>query len=370
MGRFAGVAILGLMIVIAGLLPTPALAQTRYVCRGGATVFVDYGGQHAELTFLGVRYFLPQVPLAEGSRYSDGRFTWTVTRAQEGTLTHDGAVIASECRTGFFSQPGVPTLPGGQTVYTCASGGAVTATYSGSTALVTFRGRTHRLEQVPLFEGSRYTDGRFTWTVSRAQEGTLTRDGAVIASECRTGFASLPGGPTIPGGPTLPGGFAQTIYTCAGGGSVVASYGPSTAIVTFQGNTYRLVQVPLAAGSRYTDGRLTWTVAGDVGTLTRDGGVLVHDCRAGVASQPGSATYTCAAGGPVIATYSGSTAIVTFQGNTYRLVQVPLGEGTRYTDGRFTWTVNRGDEGTLTYFGTVVANGCRNATFQPREPER
>lgn len=130
--------------------------------------------------------------------------------------------------------------------------------------------------------------------------------------------------------------------------------------------------MPLAAGSRYTDGRLTWTVTGDqVGTLTtNDGGLLLRDCRAGVASQPGGNTYACASGGPIIATYSGATAQVTFQGNTYRLVQVPLAEGTRYTDGRFTWTVNRADEGTLTYLGAVVAQGCRRDAFQPREPER
>lgn len=370
MGRVAGVGVLVLLMVVAGLLPAPALAQVRYTCRGGATVLVDYGGQHAELTFLGVRYFLPQVPLAEGSRYSDGRFTWTVTRTQEGTLTHDGAIIASECRTGFFPPPGGVTLPGGppQATYTCADGGTVSATYSGSTALVTFRGRTHRLEQVPLAEGSRYTDGRFTWTVNRANEGTLTRDGAVVARDCRAGFVSQPGGGvTLP----APGGFTQTVYTCAGGGTVTAAYSGQTAIVTFQGNTYRMVQVPLFGGSRYTDGRLIWTVAGDTAMLTTsDGAVLFRECRASAASQSGATTYTCAAGGPVIATYSGSTALVTLQGNTYRLIQVPLAEGTRYTDGRFTWTVNRGDEGTLTYLGAVVAQGCRNTTFQPREPER
>ncbi|MGH7430073.1 MAG: MliC family protein, partial [Candidatus Methylomirabilaceae bacterium] len=105
MGRIAGIGVLGLMMVIAGLLPTPALAQVRYNCSGGLPIFVDYGGQHAELTFLGIRYFLRQVPLAEGSRYSDGRFTWTVTRNQEGTLTHDGAIVAQGCRTTAFSQP-------------------------------------------------------------------------------------------------------------------------------------------------------------------------------------------------------------------------------------------------------------------------
>lgn len=200
-GRVAGVGVLGLMIVIAGLLPSPALAQVRYICRSGPPIVVDYGGRHAELRFQGVQYFLPQVPMAEGSRYSDGRFTWTVTREQVGTLTHDGNILAHECRTGFFPQPGGVTLPGGlpQATYTCADGRSVSATYSGSTALVTFRGNTHRLEQVPLVEGSRYTDGRFTWTVSRANEGTLTRNGAVVAQGCRTGFVSQPGG-----GVTLP----------------------------------------------------------------------------------------------------------------------------------------------------------------------
>ena len=90
--------VLGLMIVIAALHPNPALAQVRYQCRGGATILVNYGGRHAELTFLGITYMLPQVPLAEGSRYSDGRFTWTVSRAEEGTLTRFGAVLARDCR--------------------------------------------------------------------------------------------------------------------------------------------------------------------------------------------------------------------------------------------------------------------------------
>lgn len=173
-----GVLGMSMMLVVAGLLSIPALAQVRYVCSGGAPIVVDYGGQHAELTFLGIKYFLRQVPLAEGSRYTDGRFTWTVTRDQVGTLTHDGNVIARECRTSASPQPGATT-------YTCATGGTVTATYSGSTAIVTFQGNTYRLVQVPLAEGSRYTDGQFTWTVGRDGTGTLTRFGAVVARECR-----------------------------------------------------------------------------------------------------------------------------------------------------------------------------------------
>ncbi len=178
MGRIV-VGVLGLMLGVAALHPTPVLAQGRYNCRDGATVVVLYPGtRHALLTFQGITYLLQQVPLFEGSRYSDGRFTWTVTRDREGTLTQDGAVIARECRTG--APP-----PSAGTTYTCAGGVTVVASYGGSTATVTFQGATHRLRQVPLFEGSRYSDGRFTWTVSRDEEGTLTRSGAVVAHDCR-----------------------------------------------------------------------------------------------------------------------------------------------------------------------------------------
>lgn len=272
-GRVAFAGVLGLMMLIVALRPTPALAQVRYQCRDGVTVLVNYGGQHAELTFLGIRYFLPQVPLGEGSRYSDGRFTWTLSRGQEGTLTHDGAVIARDCRTGSSI---VQPQPGGAT-YVCAGGGTVTATYGGATALVTFQGTSYRLLQVPLAEGSRYTNGRLTWTLTRGQEGTLTQDGAVIARDCRT---------------------------------------------------------------------------------------------SGLVSQSGATTYTCASGGTVVAAYSGSIVTLTFDGSTHRLVQIPLADGSRYTDGRLTWTVTRGNEGTLTRFGSVLARDCRTDTFQPREPER
>ncbi len=179
MGRLVSGA-LGLILGIVALQPAPAFAQTRYQCSGGVPVLVNYGGRHAELRFLGITYFLPQVPLAQGSRYSDGRFTWTVSRDQVGTLTHDGNVIARECRTGATSQPGGTT-----TAYTCAGGGTVTATYSGSTATVVFQGNTYRLVQVPLAEGSRYTDGQFTWTIGRDEVGTLTRFRALVARECR-----------------------------------------------------------------------------------------------------------------------------------------------------------------------------------------
>lgn len=265
-GRVACAGVLGLMIAILALLPTPALAQARYQCSGGVPILVNYGGQHAEITFPGIRYFLPQVPLAEGSRYSDGRFTWTVTRDQEGTLTHDGAVVARGCRT-TVSSPIIGVLTG--TTYSCAGGLTVSAAYAGSTAILTFLGSTHRLVQVPLYEGSRYTDGRFTWTLSRNQEGTLIHDGATIARECRTA-SSQPIGTQIAG----------STYTCAGGGTVVATYNGSIATVMFQGNTYRLVQVPLVEGSRYTDGRFTWTVSrGAEATLTRFGAVLARECR-------------------------------------------------------------------------------------------
>lgn len=177
MGRVVSGA-LGLILVIVALQSAPAFAQARYQCSGGVPVLVNYGGRHAELTFLGITYFLPQVPLAEGTRYSDGRFTWTVGRDQVGTLTHDGNVIARECRTGASSQPGATT-------YTCAGGVAVNATYSGSTATIVFQGNTYRLVQVPLAEGSRYTDSQFTWTIGRDEVGTLTRFRALVARECR-----------------------------------------------------------------------------------------------------------------------------------------------------------------------------------------
>ncbi|MGH2374791.1 MAG: MliC family protein [bacterium] len=181
-----------------------------------------------------------------------------------------------------------------------------------------------------------------------------------MARGCRTASSS-----------PLIGALTGTTYTCAGGVTVSAAYGGSTAIVTFLGNTHRLVQVPLVEGSRYTDGRFTWTLSrSQEGTLVHDGAVIARECRTAASSQVTGTTYTCAGGMAVIATVNGSIATVTFQGNTYRLVQVPLAEGSRYTDGRFTWTVSRGEEGTLTRFGAVVARECRKDTFQPREPER
>lgn len=68
-------------------------------------------------------------------------------------------------------------------------------------------------------------------------------------------------------------------YGCAGGGSVIVTYGAGWADVVVGGRSSRLNAAPSAAGTRYSDGRWVWRLTGGTGELTRDGRMIARSCR-------------------------------------------------------------------------------------------
>lgn len=248
--------------------PAPGAAQgTTYYCSNGATVLVRFpwGPNHAEVSFQGITYGLPRVSSASGARFSDGRVTWD-TRGNEGTLIGEGTVVARNCRTSASPAPD----PSESITYHCNNGATVLVYYRrrDSQAEVTFQNRTYRLRRIEG-SGRRYSDGRVTWVVNNNDRGRLLGEGTVVARNCRSSGGVSPGPEP-----------SQGTYYCSSGATVVVRQTAGARVeLTFEGRVYSLSRVPSASTERYSDGRVTWDMRGNEGTLVGEGKVVARNCR-------------------------------------------------------------------------------------------